>query len=395
MPSSLPELKNLSLDKTVLMVEDDEYLLENLKRLLSRFFKHIYTEMDVDSALAVYGRIHSKDEPIIVITDINLGVKSGIDLTVALKKINPLQKVIAVSGTEDRSIFIESIRCGVDRFVLKPINQDELFSALYGILIKIAYDQELEKNRKLLEDSKEYALRLLEEQDQFLKNAVHEIHTPLAVIITNIDLLRMDGIDNPSLSAIEAGSRIIQNSYEDMTYLMKHDRITEYKSNINLVNFITNRINYFNCIAEVNELSIAMRVGNPNLMEIIFSELKLSRIIDNTLSNAIKYSYRPSEINVTIGIHEEHIFFEIRNHGPLIADKKKIFERFHRESLYKGGYGIGLSIVAQICHEENIEIKISSTPKRGTSFRYIFRNATRLQHNSTKITYNTNDEGRA
>jgi two-component system, sensor histidine kinase and response regulator len=394
-PTSLPELKNFSLDKTILLVEDDEYLLENLKRLLSRFFKHIYTETNVDSALAVYDRIHSKNEPIIVITDINLGVKSGIDLTVALKKMNPLQKVIAVSGTEDRSIFIESIRCGVDRFVLKPINQDELFSALYGILIKISYDQELEKNRKLLEDSKEYALRLLEEQDQFLKNAVHEIHTPLAVIITNIDLLRMDGINNPSLNAIEAGSRIIQNSYEDMTYLMKHDRITEHKSNINLVNFITDRINYFTCIAEVNELNIAMRVGNPNLMKIIFSELKLSRIIDNTLSNAIKYSYRPSEINVTIGIQEENIFFEIRNHGPLIVDKKKIFERFHRESLYKGGYGLGLSIVAQICHEENIEIKISSTPKRGTTFRYIFKNATRLQHNSTKIIHSKNDEERA
>jgi signal transduction histidine kinase len=130
-------------------------------------------------------------------------------------------------------------------------------------------------------------------------------------------------------------------------------------------------------------------------MEIIFSELKLSRIIDNTLSNAIKYSYRPSEINITIGMQEEHIFFEIRNHGPLIIDKKKIFERFHRESLYKGGYGIGLSIVAQICNEENIEIKISSTPKRGTTFRYIFRNATRLQHNSIKITHSINDGGRA
>jgi two-component system, sensor histidine kinase and response regulator len=394
-PTSLSELKNLSLDKTILLVEDDEYLLENLKRLLSHFFKYIYTASNVDSALEIYNRIHNKTEPIIVITDINLGIKSGIDLTIALKRINPLQKVIAVSGTEDRGIFIESIRCGVDRFVLKPINQDELFNALYGILVKIVYDQELEKNRKLLENSKEYALRLLEEQDQFLKNAVHEIHTPLAVIITNIDLLRMDGIDNPSLSAIEAGSRIIQNSYEDMTYLMKHDRITDHKSNINLVGFITDRINYFNCIAEVNELSIAMRLGNPNLMEIVFSELKLSRIIDNTLSNAIKYSYRPSEINVTIGMQEEHIFFEIRNHGPQIIDKKKIFERFHRESLHKGGYGIGLSIVAKICQEENIEIKISSTPKRGTTFRYIFKNATRLQHNLTKIAQTLKDGGKA
>jgi two-component system, sensor histidine kinase and response regulator len=378
--TSFAELKRLSSDKTILIVEDDLDLLENLRRLLAHFFKSIYTASDVDNALDIFEKIHPHDKEIIVITDINLGIKSGIDLTIALKKIYPLQKVIAVSGTEDREIFIESIRCGVDRFVLKPIKQDELFSALSGILEKIIYDQELEKNQKLLENAKEYALRLLEEQDQFLKNAVHEIHTPLAVIITNIDLLRMDGIDNQSLNAIEAGSRIIQNSYEDMTYLMKHDRITEQRSNINLVSFITDRINYFTCIAEVNEITITMRIGNLNLIEILFSELKLSRIIDNTLSNAIKYSYRPSEINVTIGTQDNNIFFEIRNHGPLIVDKKKIFDRFYRESLYKGGYGIGLSIVSKICEEENIEIKITSTPKRGTSFRYIFKNATRLQH---------------
>ena len=380
MQTSFVELKRLSSDKTILIVEDDLDLLENLRRLLAHFFKSIHTASDVDNALDIFEKIHPHDKEIIVITDINLGIKSGIDLTIALKKIYPLQKVIAVSGTEDREIFIESIRCGVDRFVLKPIKQDELFSALSGILEKIIYDQELEKNQKLLENSKEYALRLLEEQDQFLKNAVHEIHTPLSVIITNIDLLRMEGIDNQSLNAIEAGSRIIQNSYEDMTYLMKHDRVTEQRSNINLVSFITDRINYFTCIAEVNEITITMRIGNLNLIEIFFSELKLSRIIDNTLSNAIKYSYRPSEINVTIGMQDDNIFFEIRNHGPLIADKKKIFNRFYRESLYKGGYGIGLSIVSEICKEENIDIKITSTPKRGTSFRYIFKNATRLQH---------------
>lgn len=395
MKSSILELKELAANKTILLVEDDEEVLESLTRLLSHFFTTIHTAYDVPSALDKYQKIHSKKNPIIVITDINLGEMTGIDLTITLKEIDGAQKIIAISGTEDRDIFIESIRCGVDRFVIKPINQDELFNALITILKKIAYDQKLETNQALLEDSKEYALRLLEDQDQFLKNAVHEIYTPLAVIITNIDLLRMDGIDNQSLSAIEAGARIIQNSYEDMTYLMKHDRLPEEMSSINLVDFITNRIQYFTCIAEVNELSISMRVGQPHIPNIEFSELKLSRLIDNNLSNAIKYSHRPSEINITIGIFEENIFFEVRNHGPIIVDKKKIFERFHRESQYKGGYGIGLSIVAQICEEENIDIKISSTPKRGTSFRYIFKNATRLQHNSSTITHTKSAGGKA
>ena len=381
MKNSLTILKRLAKDKIVLLVEDEQLILDGLARMLSKFFTTILQATNVEDALKIYTDALKINTQIVVISDINLGKKSGIDLTYSLKKINPYQKIIAISGTEDKNVFIESIRCGIDRFVIKPIVKDELFDAIISVLQKIDYDLELQESRKLLEQSKEYALKLLDEQDQFLKNSIHEIHTPLAIIITNIDLLRIDGIENEFLNSIEAGARIIQNSYEDMTYLMKHDRLPVIKTNINPVNFIQGRMNYFNCIAEVNELSFSLRVGHPDLPSIYFSELKLSRIVDNTLSNAIKYSDRPNEISITIGLQEGHLFFEVRNHGPIIQDKKKIFERFYREAQQKGGYGLGLSIVSQICKEENIDIEISSTPIRGTAFRYIFKNETNLQHN--------------
>ncbi len=368
----LKSLKELAKDKNILIVEDEFLILESLALLLSNFFPRIYKAQNVDSAFEIYKNIADEKIPMVIITDINLGVKTGIDLTYLVKGMNPEQKVIAISGTENRDIFIESIRCGVDRFVLKPIGKHELFNALLSVLQKIDYDLELKKNRKLLEDSKEYAIKLLAEQDQFLKNAIHEIHTPLAIIITNVDLLRMIGIQNESLNSIEAGARIIQNSYEDMTYLMKHDRIPDIKTNIDPVSFIRARVQYFNCIAEVNQLVLSFRVGHPNLPTIYFSELKLSRIVDNTLSNAIKYSNRPSEIAIIIGLQKEKIFFEVRNHGPIIQEKKKIFQRFYRESEQKGGYGLGLSIVGQICEEENVKIELTSRAIRGTAFRYIF-----------------------
>ena len=372
-------LQSLAQDVGVLLVEDDPKILENLSQLLRKVFPIVYTAKDVISALDIYEGLVD-DTKLIVITDINLGNQNGIDLTYALKHLNSNQKVIAISGTEDRNVFIESIKCGIDSFILKPINTDELFKSLIGVLNKIEYDNELKKSRQLLEDSREYAVKLLAEQDQFLKNAIHEIHTPLAVIITNIDLLRIQGIENESLNSIEAGSRIIENSYEDMTYLMKKNRIPDEKTTIDIVDFIKERVNYFTCIAEVNDLSMATRVGQLNLPQINFSALKLSRVVDNTLSNAIKYSIRPSQVSVTIGLQKDTIFFEVRNQGPVILEKEKIFDRFYRESQQKGGYGLGLHIVAQICQEENVKIEVSSTKARGTSFRYIFSNATSLQH---------------
>ncbi len=383
MEHNLELLQKLAYDKSILIVEDDPLIIESLARLLGRFFHSVFSAQKVEEALAIVDE--NKENKLLIITDINLGEESGVEFACKVKKQNSQQKILAISGTENREVFVESIRCGIDRFVVKPLVYDELFEALIELLQKIEYDNELRHQSQLLEESRKYALKLLEEQDQFVKNAIHEIHTPLAVIITNIDLLRMQNIENESIDAIEAGSRIIQNSYEDMTYLMKKDRMKEMKENIDLISFITERKNYFQCIAEVNNLQISMLLGQRNLPALFFSELKLARLIDNTLSNAIKYSYRPGEVTITVGLFDNKVFFEIHNEGPIIQNKEKIFERFHRENKHNGGYGLGLHIVAQICQEENVEVQISSTKQRGTSFRYIFHTGTQLQQNSPKI----------
>ncbi len=372
----VPIIKNLAKDKIILLVEDDKTILQNLHGILGTFFFASYTASDYEQALEIYNELSMKSEiPIFVVTDINIGNKNGIDLTNALRAINPGQRVLAISGVEESKIFIESIKCGIDRFVLKPIELNGLFSSVVAVLTKIDYDLELIQSKRALEKSKEYTVKLLKEQDEFLKNAIHEIHTPLAVIITNVDLLRMQGIENKSLNAIEAGVRIIQNSYEDMTYLMKKDRMADSKKNINLVDFIKERVNYFTCIADVNELCFSIVIGQLNIPDIHISELKLLRLVDNNLSNAIKYSHKPNKISITIGINKDNIFFEVKNIGPIIVDKEKIFDRFYRENDQKSGYGLGLNIVNQICKEENIEIKISSSSSRGTAFRYIFKSS--------------------
>lgn len=372
MDNKVIKLKELAKNKKVLILEDDVEIIDSLERLISRFFLKIYRSVSIQEACDIIKENNINN--LLIITDINLGDENGLDFVCQVKKKNQYQRIMAISGTEDRNIFIKSIRCGIDRFVLKPIIYEELFEALVDLCQKIDYDNALEENKKLLQESKEYTLKLLQEQDQFLKNAIHEIHTPLAVIITNIDLLKMQNIENESIDAIEAGSRIIQNSYEDMTYVMKKNHKQDRKTAVNLISFIEERKNYFQCIARVNELELTMIIGQSHIPSLSISENKLTRVIDNTLSNAIKYSFKPSKVTITVGVHNQNLFFEVHNIGAVIKNKTKIFERFYRESSHNGGYGLGLNIVAEICKEENIEIKTHSSKERGTTFRYIFKN---------------------
>lgn len=365
------KIKALASDKSLLIVEDDIVLCASLKKLLENFFVTIYTATTLREALAIYGERYTK-EHFLVISDINLGSESGVDLSYALRFLNQNQRIIAMSGSAQSSVFINAIECGIDRFLLKPIKNQKLFETLMAVLKMMDYDAELAESQRLLEESREYAIKLLEEQDQFLKNAIHEIHTPLAIIIANIDLLRMQGIESESLRAIEAGSRTIENSYEDMTYLMKRERDISQKVTIDLLAFVEERCRYFESIAAAHDLEIVLLCAHKEPIYIEFPLTKLSRLVDNTLSNAIKYSHKPSKIEIRLGEKDAYPFFEVKNFGVLIEDTGKIFERLYRESDTKGGYGLGLHIVSLICKEENVAIEISSNAKEGTLFRYTF-----------------------
>jgi signal transduction histidine kinase len=94
--------------------------------------------------------------------------------------------------------------------------------------------------------------------------------------------------------------------------------------------------------------------------------------VDNTISNAIKYSNDDSHVEINVYTVDEHIVFEVIDHGVGIKDTSKIFSRYYRENEAKGGFGIGLNIVKKIIDEENILLEIKSALGEGTRFRYTF-----------------------
>ena len=81
---------------------------------------------------------------------------------------------------------------------------------------------------------------------------------------------------------------------------------------------------------------------------------KLQRIIDNNLSNAIKYSYENANIYVSIIKISGGFQFVVSSHSSKIQDPQQIFQEYYREEKSKDGFGLGLNLVKRICEEENI-----------------------------------------
>ena len=231
-------------------------------------------------------------------------------------------------------------------------------------------EEKVKQRTTQLKQKEQFANNLVASQDKFLKNAIHEINTPLSIIITNIDLFKLKFTKNKYLTKIEAGSKIIHNIYNDLTYLIKKDRINYPLSKINFSEFLTSRIDFFDEIALGNELFIKYEIQDNIILN--FNETQLQRICDNNLSNAIKYSYKDTNILVKLYEEKNNIILSIQNNSDTIENPKKLFDRFYRENESRGGFGLGLNIIKEICDYYKIDIQIFSLNNQCT-FTYTFK----------------------
>lgn len=212
--------------------------------------------------------------------------------------------------------------------------------------------------------------RINRKLDNFIKDTVHEINTPLSIININIDLFNRKYPQNKYLQRIKAASKTLSNIYHDMEYLIKYKQIVLEPAQIDLSAYLQERVRYFNEVATMKGISIGTAIEND--LVLMFNQTQLQRIIDNTLSNAIKYSNENSMIEVTLKRISGQCLLIIRDYGIGIEDTRKIFERYYREETGKGGFGIGLNIVQSIMEETGVTLQVDSTPHKGSTFIYTF-----------------------
>lgn len=207
--------------------------------------------------------------------------------------------------------------------------------------------------------------------DHFIKDSIHEINTPIAVMNINIELYTRKHGTNKYMQRIKASAKTLSNIYNDMEYLIKQDRHDYEKEHIDMAKFLQERIEYFLEVALMKNIKLL-----GNIQEEIFLSMnpkQFQRLVDNNISNAIKYSYEESVVEVSLQMQEDgSCLLSFRDYGIGIEDVDKIFNRYYRENRQTGGFGIGLNIVNSIIKKTNIEICIDSALKKGTTFTYKF-----------------------
>lgn len=113
----------------ILYVEDDQSIRESMQSIFESLFQHIDYAVDGIDGLKYY----NKNEYDIVITDLNMPRMNGIEMIEKIHEINPEQKIIAISANDASTILIDLIQKGVNGFLVKPIDQQQILNIFYPI----------------------------------------------------------------------------------------------------------------------------------------------------------------------------------------------------------------------------------------------------------------------
>ncbi len=232
-----------------------------------------------------------------------------------------------------------------------------------------AKTRSLQERNRLLAKEKEFNEALVAAQDRFIRSAIHEINTPLAVIMTHIDIYKMRHGTDRYLAKVEAGAKMIATIYDDLSYMVKKHRRDYPRERIEFSAFLHERVRFFQEIALGNAHPIVTEIEEG--LELTFSEVELQRVIDNNLSNAIKYARKSTPIVVALSQKGSAIRLSFTNRSRKIIDTERIFEPFHREESLVEGFGLGLEIVRSICNKHGVGITVTSDESE-TVFRYDF-----------------------
>ena len=198
--------------------------------------------------------------------------------------------------------------------------------------------------------------------DNFSKDLIHDLNTPITSILLNMKLLdaKSQFRDNKPLLRIKRSVEDIGELHHNLTVLLQEETMIIREENLfNIINevVLTHKKIYEDINFDTKEAEFFAKINRDAFKQVIV----------NIISNACKYNRKDGYIKVYI----KNKALCIEDSGIGIENPKNIFERSYKE--HTSGNGIGLDIVKRLCYAMEIEIYVVSTLEIGTTISLKFK----------------------
>ena len=249
-----------------------------------------------------------------------------------------------------------------------------LYFSLFVILIYFSISYYKRRTHKLLSQKNEEKLNQM--KFRFFTNVSHEFRTPLTLVITPLESILKDVTGLPLENKLVSVYRNAQQLLQLVNQLLDFRRLESGGEKLKLSfgsisDFIRQYDVVFGKMAADRSVKFEIKVPNKEIF-LYFDSDKLTKIMNNLLSNAFKFTSDGGVISVELTENNETVEITVTDNGKGIdaKDLPFIFDRFYQSDDSKQGSGIGLHMVSEYVKLHRGEIKVSSTIGYGSVFSF-------------------------
>jgi two-component system sensor histidine kinase/response regulator len=309
--------------------------------------------------------------PDLILLDLMMPGLNGFEVCAQIRK-NPSWAdipVIFLSAADDKKMIVRALECGGVDYIIKPFHQAELIVRVRTHLaLKLARDR---------------LKQLAEDKDELLGILTHDLKSHLAGMHMSAQILhdRRESIGDPKVRTIaknivDSSGKMLSFVKEFLANASADHMVNVQRQPVLLSEAVSSAVEHYQEAAQRKNLVLrAVLSGEGTLVQA--DSVAVNQVLDNLISNAIKFSPADKQILVTVRPDASHIECQVQDQGPGFTeeDKTQMFRRYGRLSARptegEPSTGLGLSIVKKLVSAMGGDLSCQSTSGYGATF--IFR----------------------
>jgi signal transduction histidine kinase len=217
-------------------------------------------------------------------------------------------------------------------------------------------------------------------KSEFIQNVSHELRTPLTIVRGYVELLEkgelgaLEAEQQDAMTIITRRIHMLHRMVEDLTTILEAEARTAQLKPIDLNDLIKRTVDDFQDTTHQAGVDINLDVPSDR-MRLMGDSIHLSRLLDNLIGNAIKFTHSGGSITVRLKREDGTAILEVSDTGVGIPPEKleRVFDRFYQvdgsSTRRYGGTGLGLALVKEIAESHGGQVSVESTLGKGSTFR--------------------------
>lgn len=354
--------------KKILVIDDEEWLREMIQLALRQ---RGYDVIEAQNGPEGIEKAR-KELPDLILCDVNMGKVDGYLTLAALRTEAPTAAIpfILMTGLADNAGMRHGMELGADDYLPKPFTTDVLYAAV---------EARLKKSQTVRDEAER---KLVSLQSNITMMMPHEMRTPLNGIISNAELLATSAATLRPEEITEMGQEIYNSSQrlerliENFLIFAQLELIAADPKNVNALR--AGKTPHPKPVIEQLAAAQATAAGRPadlavqaDDVALPMSEEYFSRIVNELVHNAFKFSEAGSPVQVTLSGTFNGVIFSVNNHGRGFSTEqiKRIgaYMQFDRKMQDEQGLGLGLTIVKRLVELHGGALSIEGEKGQGAT----------------------------